>query len=164
MYEIHMATKWQRLYHMEPHLNAIQKNWTKDVQIWRRTEASNEFKERGKARKKRHAYKTKTFLTLCPIFGISQISKIHHQFLVVGNPTNKKPRLPSLKKLHNYSPRPTPPVHRLLHPHPNFRMRSTMTRIRPPVRKETIQIRCDQSAQKPVGTRRWRGGCGTRSV
>ena len=28
------------------------KNWTKDVQIWRRTEASNEFKERGKARKK----------------------------------------------------------------------------------------------------------------
>ena len=54
------------------------KNWTKDVQIWKRIDASNDSKKEKRHAKKRHAYTIKTFLTLCPIFAISQISKIHH--------------------------------------------------------------------------------------
>ena len=67
----------------------------------------------GKLRRKKRAHilnqaRAHTFLTLCPIFGISQISKITHLVSGRGNPT-KKPRLPSLKNLHRHSPRPTHP-------------------------------------------------------
>ena len=63
-------------------------------------------KERGKAKstqkKQKHTYLINgqtghTFLTFCPIFGISRISKIRHLVSSRGNPT-KKPILPSLKK------------------------------------------------------------------
>ena len=110
-----------RRNHMVTHLAFITKNGKKQ-----KTLALNN-KKRGKAKstqkKQKHTYlitDRHTFLTFCPIFGISRISKIRHLVSSRGNPT-KKPILPSLKKnLHKYSPRPSPPVHRLLHPHPNY--------------------------------------------
>ena len=72
-------------------------------------------KERGKAKstqkKQKHTYSITdrhTFLTFCPIFGISRISKIRHLVSSRGNPT-KKPILPSLKKIYiDTAPAPPP--------------------------------------------------------
>ena len=96
---------------------------------WReqKTRALNN-RKRGKAKGtqkiQKHTYlKTDghTFLTFCPIFGISRISKIRHLVSSRGNTTKKKTDTTFLKKnLQKYSPRPFPPVHRLLHPHPNY--------------------------------------------
>ena len=69
-------------------------------------------KVKGTQKRQKHTYlKTDghTFLTFCPIFGISRISKIRHLVSSRGNPT-KKPILPSLKKKFTQTqPPPLPP-------------------------------------------------------
>ena len=120
---------------MVTHLAFITKNGKKQ-----KTLALNN-KKRGKAKstqkKQKHTYlitDRHTFLTFCPIFGISRISKIRHLVSSRGNPT-KKPILPSLKKnLHRYSPRPSPPSTASYIPTLTIN-RSTIARMMIPVRK-----------------------------
>ena len=69
-------------------------------------------KAKSTQKKQKHTYLItdgRTFLTFCPIFGISRISKIRHLVSGRGNPT-KKPILPSLKKIYkDTAPAPPPP-------------------------------------------------------
>ena len=120
---------------MVTHLAFITKNGKKQ-----KTLALNN-KERGKAKstqkKQKHTYlitDRHTFLTFCPIFGISRISKIRHLVSSRGNPT-KKPILPSLKKIYiDTAPAPPPPSTASYIPTLTIN-RSTTARMMIPVRK-----------------------------
>ena len=94
-------------------------------------------KVKGTQKRQKHTYlKTDghTFLTFCPIFGISRISKIRHLVSSRGNPT-KKPILPSLKKIYiDTAPAPSPPSTASYIPTLTIN-RSTTARMMIPVRK-----------------------------
>ena len=96
MYPLHTRkTEWQRDGRASPYEIETTTWKTKGAPIIISVEIN------GKLRRKKRAHilnqaRAHTFLTLCPIFGISQISKITHLVSGRGNPT-KKPRLPSLK-------------------------------------------------------------------
>ena len=94
--------------HLAPNIKNGKKQKTRALNNRKREKAN------GTQKRRKHTYLMTdghTFLTFCPIFGISRISKIRHLVSGRGNPT-KKPILPSLKK--NYidmapAPPPRPP-------------------------------------------------------